>query len=57
MRTNDLVKGFRAMRGVVLATAGMLGLLALVSHAQGQGQPGATETVKTSNSSVRTSAT
>ena len=44
--TNDLVKGLRAMRRVVLAIAGMLGLLALLSHAHGQGQPGVTETVK-----------
>jgi polar amino acid transport system substrate-binding protein len=44
--TNDLTKGFWATRRIVLAVAGMLGLFALISHAQGQGQPGIAETVK-----------
>jgi hypothetical protein len=50
--TNDLARGVRAMRRVVPAIVGMLGLLALVSHAQGQGQPGVTETVKSNKMRV-----
>ena len=41
VRTNDPTKGLRPMRRLMLlVVAGVLGLVALLPHAQGQGQPG-----------------
>lgn len=49
MGTNHPTKGLWAMRRFTLLTVGgMLGLIALLPPAQGEGQPGATETAKKS---------